>query len=38
MVDESGFLFVSSVKETWGVGTPERIGGSVTGSSVCLNR
>ena len=33
MVDESGFLFVSSVKETWGVGTPERIGGSLTGWS-----
>lgn len=33
MVDESGFFFVSSVKETWGVGTPERIGGSLTGWS-----
>ena len=33
MVDESGFFFVSSAKETWGVGTPERIGGSLTGWS-----
>ena len=33
MVDESGFFYVSSVKETWGVGTPERIGGSLTGWS-----
>ena len=33
MVDESGFFFVSSVKETWGMGTPERIGGSLTGWS-----
>ena len=33
MVDESGFFFESSAKETWGVGTPERIGGSLTGWS-----
>lgn len=33
MVDESGFFFVSSAKETWGAGTPERIGGSLTGWS-----
>jgi len=33
MVDESGFFFVASAKETWGAGTPERIGGSVTGWS-----
>ena len=33
MVDESGFFFVSSKKETWGAGTPERIGSSLTGWS-----
>ena len=32
-MDESGFFFVSSVKEKWGVGRPERIGGSLTGWS-----
>ncbi|MBQ1881857.1 MAG: serine/threonine protein kinase [Bacteroidales bacterium] len=33
MVDESGFFFVASAKETWGAVAPERIGGSVTGWS-----
>ena len=33
MVEESGFFFVHSLKESWGVETPERIGGSLTGWS-----
>ncbi len=33
MVDESGFFFVASAKESWGAVAPERIGGSVTGWS-----
>ena len=33
MVEESGFFFVNSLKESWGVETPERIGGSLTGWS-----
>ena len=33
MVDESGFFYAPSMRETWGEGTPERIGGSLTGWS-----
>ena len=30
---ESGFFYAPSMRETWGAGTPERIGGSLTGWS-----
>lgn len=32
-MDESGFFYAPSMRETWGEGTPERIGGSLTGWS-----